>query len=214
MTAAQAHMLSDAEIERVQQAMGQARALINPAAGILGVAMSKSNDHPGEGAVILYVDENMAVKALATVGGVRTLVIPSNARAVANGAAPQTNPASALPALTGAVLSPAAAIKQQYAPTLMKQNPAFFGIGVSQSLDNPKEPALLIYVDRRRLPAWLPITVGGIRTRYVVMDRLHVTRSYSTPVQSRLHCMPHRTTDRSVRFDPLTLLKPQDLKLN
>ena len=214
VTAAQARLLSDAEMERAQQAMGQARALVNPAAGILGVATGKSNDHPGEAAVILYVDENMAVTAPETVGSVRTLVIPSNGRAVAAGSAPQTYAVSAAPSLTGAALNSAVAIKQQFASTLMKQNPAFFGIGVGQSLDNPKEPALVIYVDRKGLPALLPQTVGGTRTRYVVMDRLHVTRAYSKPVQSRLHCMPHPAAAQPVRFDPLTLTKPQGLKLN
>ncbi len=90
VTAAQARALTDAEIARAQQALGQARMLVNPSAGILGVATGKSSDHPGEGAVILYVDENMTVTAPPTVDGVRTLVIPTNAHAVAFGSAPQT----------------------------------------------------------------------------------------------------------------------------
>ena len=57
-SAAQSRTLSDAENARAQQALAQARLLVNPSAGILGVAMGKSSDHPGEGAVILYVDEN------------------------------------------------------------------------------------------------------------------------------------------------------------
>lgn len=51
------------------------------------------------------------------------------------------------------------------APILMKQNPAFFGMGVGQSLNNPSEPALVIYVDRKGLPALQPQAVDGIRTR-------------------------------------------------
>jgi len=46
----------------------------------------------------------------------------------------------------------------------------------------------VIYVDRRIVPAQLPATIGGLRVRYVVMDRLHVTRSYLTGAQSRGHC--------------------------
>ena len=91
-----------------------------------------------------------------------------------------------------AALAQAAAVKNQAAASLMRQNPAFFGVGVGQSLDNPREAALVIYVDRNRLPAQLPATVDGLRTRYVVMDRLHVTRSYAAPAQSRLHCMAQR----------------------
>jgi hypothetical protein len=212
--AAQARTLSDAENGRAQQALGDARALVNPWGGILGVATGKSSDHPGEGAVLLYVDESMTVNAPAIVGGVRTLVVPTNAHAVAFGSAPQTplegRLVSALPA---AAFGPAAAIKQQVAHGLMRGNPAFFGVGVGQSLDNPKEAALVIYVDRKQLPAQLPPTVSGLRTRYIVMDRLHVTRSYAAPMQSKLHCMPHPPAGQSASFDLPDRLRLRSLKL-
>jgi hypothetical protein len=220
VAAAQARMLSDAEIGRAQQALAQARMLVNPSAGILGVATGKSSDHPGEGAVLIYVDESMSVNAPATVDGVRTVLIPTNARAVQIGSAPQTalESGSVVPALTAAVLSPAVAIKQQVAHILMQRNPAFFGVGVGQSLDNPKEAALVIYVDRKRVPAQLPAAVDGLRTRYVVMDRLHVTRSYATPVQTKTHCMPHTRASQPAGFasgfDPVDLSRPLSLKLN
>jgi hypothetical protein len=215
VAAAQARTLVDAEILRGQQALAQARMLVNPSVGILGVATGKSSDHPGEAAVIVYVDEGTNVSAPATVDGVRTLVIPTSAHAVAFGSAPLTpfeaRPATGGPALTAGELSRATAIKMLAARSLMAQIPAFFGMGVGQSLDNPKEPALVIYVDRKRMPAQLPATVGGLRTRYVVMDRLHVTRAYAAPLQSRPHCMPHPAPNR---LDPLGLLRPRSLKLN
>jgi hypothetical protein len=215
VTAAQARTLSDQEIAHAQQALGQARGLVNPAAGVLGVATGKSSDRPGEGAVILYVDESMAVAVPSTVEGVRTVVIPTNAHAVAFGSAPLIPfEANAVPALTTAVLSSAAAVKQQIVRNLMRQNPAFFGVGVGQSLDNPKEAALVIYVDRKQLPAQLPATFGGLRARYVVMDRLHVTRSYAAPVQSRRHCLARPPADRPPAFDPFALSTPRGLKLN
>jgi len=139
--------------------------------------------------VILYVDENMAPSTPFAIGGVRTMVIPTTAHAVAFGAAPQTAPISS--ALSAAVVGSAVAAKQQVARSLMKQNPAFFGVGVGQSLDNPREAALVIYVDRKLLPAQLPQVVGGLRTRYVVMDRLHVTRSYAATGLSGRHCSAH-----------------------
>ncbi len=55
--AAQAVSLSDEEIARAQRALYAARLLVNPTVGILGVSMGKSSDHPGEAAVIVYVDE-------------------------------------------------------------------------------------------------------------------------------------------------------------
>ena len=155
----------------------------------------------------------VTVSVPATVDGVRTIAIPSTARAVAYGSAPQTPFESGVPSLTSAALAQAAAVKNQAAASLMRRYSSFFGVGVGQSLDNPREAALVVYVDRNRLPAQLPATVDGLRTRYVVMDRLHVTRSYAAPAQSRLHCMP-KPDDQPARFDSLGLLLPRSLKPN
>jgi hypothetical protein len=188
---AQVRVLSDVETARAQQALAQARMMVSSSAGILGVAAGKSSDHPGEAAVILYTDESRTVSVPPTVNGVRTVAIPITARAMTYGSAPQSPFEASLPSLTTSALAQAATVKNQAAANLMRKNPAFFGVGVGQSLDNPREAALVIYVDRNRLPAQLAPTVDGLRTRYVVMDRLHVTRSYAAPAQSRLHCMAH-----------------------
>jgi len=214
VAAAQARALPDAENTRAQAALAPARMLVNPSAGILGVATGRSSDHPGTGAVIVYVDENMAVTAPANVDGVRTVVIPTNARDVALGAAPQSPLEINVPALPASVLAAAVQVKQQQARNLMAQYPAFFGIGVGQSLDNPKEAALVIYVDRKRIPAQLPQTLNGLRTRYVVMDRLHVTRSYAAPNASKRHCVPHPTPEQPFFLDRLTPFKLQSLHLD
>ena len=192
IAAAQNRALSDAETARGQQALAQARTLVNPSAGILGVGLGKSSDQPGETAVILYTDEKMTVNLPATVDGVRTEAIPTTARAVSFGSAPQNPFEAGWGALSSTTLAQAAVIKNQAAANLMRQYPSFFGVGVGQSLDNPREAALILYVDRNRLPAPLPATINGLRTRYVVMDRLHVTRSYAAPASSRLHCMAHK----------------------
>jgi len=221
VAAALARTLPDAEVARAQQALGQARMMVNPSAGILGVATGKSSDHPGEGAVLIYVDEAMNTSAPATVDGVRTLVIPTNAHAVAVGSAPLTafESPSGVPGLSPATLISAVAAKQQVAHSLMLHNPPFFAVGVGQSLDNPKEAALVIYVDRKHIPAQLPSTIAGLRTHYVVMDRMHVTRSYAAPIQSKLHCMPHAASGQPANsgqqsFTPFDALRPRSLKLN
>jgi hypothetical protein len=210
---AQARMLSDAEIGRVQQALSQARLLVNPAAGIFGVATGKSSDHPGEGAILVYVDEAASVEVPQTVDGVRTVVVPANARAVAQGTAAQTAVETGPVSLPSAAINRAMAIKHQVGRTLMQQNPAIFGIGVGQSLDHPKEAALVVYIDRNRLPSQLPPIVAGLRVRYVIMDRLHVTRSYAVPWQSQSHCAPRALPER-VPFDPLDVAKPMPLEIN
>ena len=206
-------MLSDDEISRGLLASAQARTLVNPSTGILGVAAGKSNDHPGEAAILVYVDENAKVTVPREAEGVRTVVIPTNAHAVAFGSAPLMNIVSGAAPLPASELTAAIAIKQQVMRGLMRQNPAFFGVGVSQSLDNPREAALVIYVDRNRIPAYLPQTVGGLRTRYVVMNRLHVTRSWHGPQQSQSHCGPGRQTGRKGGFDP-ALSRPRNLALD
>ncbi len=190
VTAAQARTLSGAQLASAQAAVRPARALVNPGAGILGVATGKSSDQPGAAAVIVYVGPGPAAKVPATVDGVRTVVVPTTAGAVATGSAP-LNPftAGAVAALPAAAVSRAIGVKNQVIAGVMKQNPAFFGMGVGQSYDDPTEPALVIYVDRNDLPATLPATIGGLRTRYIVMSRLHVTRSYASPVPVRSRCM-------------------------
>jgi hypothetical protein len=197
LSAANARALSTAESERTERALGQARFLVNSASGILGVALGKSSDRAGEGAVIFYVDPNSNAKVPATVHGVRTVVIPTSARAVAYGTAPESMlEAGSLPSLAATALNQAVATQQQVALRLMKQNPSFFGVGVGQSLDNPREAALVVYVDRKQIPPNLPAVLYGLRTRYVVMDRLHVTRSYATPTPSHSHCMAKGTAQQ------------------
>jgi hypothetical protein len=208
VASAQATPLSDEQIERGRQALTAARLLVNPSNGILGVAMGKSSDHPGEAAVIIYIDESTTASVPAAVEGVRTLVIATNAHAVAFGTAPLANAAAGMSPLSGPALTQALAVKRLLSHNLMARNPAFFGIGVGQSFDNPREAALVIYVDRAHSPRSLPQTIAGLRTRYVVMDRLHVTRSYATTVQSSRHCFPRAAENED--FDPAKPL-PLDL---
>jgi hypothetical protein len=54
----------------------------------------------------------------------------------------------------------------------------------------------------------------GLRTRYIVMDRLHVTRSYAAPAQPKQHCAPHPATSRTGSFDLLDLFKQRRFNLN
>lgn len=201
--------LSGAEVSRVQQALALARSLVNPLAGILGIAMGKSSDRAGEAAVILYVDATVQPAVPQTIGGVRTLVIPTTAHAVAFGAAPMANSLAGAQELAPSSINQAVSIKHQIARRLLEQNPAFFGVGVGQSLDNPREAALAIYVDRSQLPANLPPTISGLRTRYTVMDKFHVTRSYAAPFEAQRHCMPHAAACN----DPRSVIRTRSLHL-
>jgi hypothetical protein len=210
-SAAQVRRLSEAESARQQATLSAGRALVNPSAGVLGIAPGKSSDEPGTAALIVYVDENLAPVVPPAVEGVRTIVIPATARSVALGSAPSAVTAAGLAPLSALAIAPALAAKRQIAHKLMQQNSAFFAIGVGQSLDNPREASLVLYVDREHIPAQLPSTMNGIRTRYVFMDRLHVTRSYAASFPTPRHCMPHTpadTSDGTILYTPPALGLP------
>jgi len=187
------------ELARAQAAVGGAHALVNSVAGILGVAAGKSLDSPGTAALLVYVDEASHAAVPSTLNGLRTVVVPTTARALAMGAAPDS-PAETAQPLAASVLSQAISIKQQTSHALLGHNPSYFAVGVSQSLDNPAEAVLVVYVDRRHLPSSLPATLNGMRTRYVVMDRFHVTRSWATPIHASRHCAARPATSNDDPF--------------
>jgi hypothetical protein len=209
VTAAARIHLVPSELQRAQAALSTVHPLVNPAAGILGFAAGKSLDRPGEAALVVYVDEASRATVPAVLNGLRTVVVPTTARILAAGAAPETAAELAQP-LSAAVISQAVAAKQQVVHSLLTRNAPYFAVGVGQSQDNPSEAALVIYVDRRHLPSVLPATVNGLRARYIVMDRFHVTRSYATPIHSTHHCMAHPAGPTS---DPFHLKASDFFKL-
>jgi hypothetical protein len=160
-----------------------------PNNGILGTAPGKSMDSPGEAAVIVYVDKNKPGIAIPKViNGMRTVVIPTDATTVNARTAPTTLPQVEGIHLSADVLRAAAAVQRQFAPQLMA-DPAFFGVGVTQSYDNPAEAALQVLVDLTKAPRSMPDVLGGLRIRYTRINRLHVTRSKFAPVQQAPRCV-------------------------
>ena len=143
--------------------------------GILGTAAGHSLDAPGDPAVIVYVDHPTA-DVPQIINGLRTQVIVTDPNAVLHGTAP-TMPALepglhiAAPELAGATV-----VEKSAAPALMS-DPAIFGVGVTESRDNPAEPALLVLVDMGRTPRSMPQTIGGLRVVYMRMHRFHTTLS-------------------------------------
>ena len=203
VSTAQGVSLSNAEIARGQQALSEARALVDPSAGILGVAMGKSSDHAGEAAVIVYVTGHPNVPA--TIEGVRTMVIATSADQVAAGTAPVANVSSQQPALGSGELRRVMEVKDRVTRTLMRESRAYFGVGVGQSLDDPREGALVIYVDRHQTPENLLAVIERVRVRYIEMDRLHVTRSYASTIRGAQHCVPGSVADP----DPDAIMRPR-----
>ncbi len=162
-------------------AAGPGAAVIDPGKGILGVAAGKSMDHPGRPAVLVYVDQNRAgsIAVPQTIGGLPTRVIPTTASAVASGTAPDSVAIAPGIHLSPATLDAANAVKRRYVSRIMS-DPAFFGVGVTQSQDNPAEAALMVFIDRTRTPHAQPATIGGLRIRYRTINPIKVNYSART----------------------------------
>jgi len=143
--------------------------------GLLGTAAGSSLDNPGAPAVIVYTD-HPGRSIPQTVNGVRTQIIATDAAVLARGTPPTTPAREPGIHLFADVLANAASVEQSVAARLMK-DPAIFGVGVTQSLDNPEEPALLVLVDIGRTPQTMPTTMGGLRIRYLRLHRFHTTRA-------------------------------------
>ncbi len=155
-------------------------ALLSADKGILGVAAGKSLDQPGQASVIVYVDPTKpSVAVPQSLGGLPTVVIPATATSIAN----DTAPVSLTPVigihLSQPVLSAAIAVHDQYASQIMA-DPAFFGVGVTQSYDNPAEAALVVYVDLAKTPRAEPATIDGLRVRYMPLHRIRITLGQSS----------------------------------
>jgi hypothetical protein len=157
-------------------ASSKGTALIDPSNGILGVAAGKSLDHPGQAAVLVYVDRSSSVTVPQTIGGLRTRLIPTTAADVANGTAPSDTGILKGIHLPQPTLDAARAVQRQYSAQLMS-DPALFGVGVAQSQDNPNEAALMVFVDRTRTPRSQPTTVGGFRVRYRTLNPIRINHT-------------------------------------
>ncbi|MGA8161187.1 MAG: hypothetical protein WA374_08285 [Acidobacteriaceae bacterium] len=143
--------------------------------GPLGTAAGKSFDSPGDAAVIVYVDHATA-GVPQTIGGLRTQVIVTDPDKIARGDAPTSPALEPGIHLTAAQVAQAQSVEQQVAPGLMS-DPAIFGVGVTQSQDNPAEAALLVLVDLGKNPQTMPVTMDGLRVRYLRLHRFHTTLS-------------------------------------
>jgi hypothetical protein len=190
--AAPVRALSPAELSAARSAADNAAALlVRPESGVLGLNTGRSLDAPEEAAVIVYTDKNKpGVTVPKVIGGVRTLVIPSDAGSVSAGTAPATLARVEGIHLSAEVLRAASGVERQYAPALMN-DPAFFGVGVTGSYDNPTEAALLVLVDLTKTPESMPALVGGLRVRYMRINRLHVTRAKSSGAPRPTSCELH-----------------------
>ncbi len=186
------------EQARVTAAAEAASALRGSRTGVLAVAPGASADIPGAAAVLVYFDRTRPPTSLpAAIAGTPVVPIASDPAAIARD--PALWPAAPAPRgslhLSAPELAAAEAKVAGLAPRLMR-NTAIFGVGVSQSLDDAREPALLLLLDSeagilatsqalneaadepaQAESAALPVTLAGMRVRYLRMHRFRMTRS-------------------------------------
>jgi hypothetical protein len=160
--------------------------------GVLGTAAGHSLDSPGDPAVVVYVDHGTATVP-ETIDGMRTQVVVTDAGSVERGAAPTMPALSPGLNLSSAALAGATAVERNVAPGLMA-DPAVFGVGVTESRDNPAEAALLVLVDIGRNPQSMPMTMGGLRVEYMRLHRFHTTLSKFATAQ-RSGCSVQRSAN-------------------
>jgi len=168
--------------------------------GVLGARVGRSQDNSRESAVIVYLDKSALSRNGADtkpsvpggpaavipsvippaipplIAGVRTVVVPADSQSVDNGTAPGSLNVPDGIHLPEDILKAAIEVQHRYSGQLLA-DPAIFGVGVTQSHDNPAEAALLVLVDAHRTPQFTPAVLGGLRVRYVYLDRFHVTKS-------------------------------------
>jgi hypothetical protein len=202
--------LPTGERERAEAALPLAELLVNPTLGIARVGVVAGKDHAGSAAIAFYIDTNPA-KQTALLAAIPPFV---NGVPTAIFAASELNadPSNLPTQPRSGSLTLALAAKQRNAAALMKSNPAIFGVGVGQSLDNPGDAVVMLFVDRRKVAGKLPEAIDGQRVRVILMDRLHVTRSHGTPVRAAGSCSSSRPVKAALEdgTEPLPQILPRE----
>lgn len=146
---------------------------------VLAVGVARSLDRPKRAAIILFMrkGEPLVSPIPHSVAGVPTRVISvdslpksgaldqqSTADFVKQAGAP--GPVSP----TSEALAAAKTVKEKYAASLMKQ-PGILGVGVTSSLDNPSEAAVMVFVEAGKSHNPIPLELDGVRVRVKSTDK-------------------------------------------
>ena len=145
--------------------------LANPTVQALG--FGRSYDRPGDGAVLLFVDNGGVAAGMPhSLNGVPTRIIEGDAwayRGLLNDKEThQLLQTVAEPQLMYELLpgqmQKARAVQAAHVAELLKQ-PGVLGVGISASVDAPGEAALLIYLKHGTSIESIPAEIDGVRTR-------------------------------------------------
>lgn len=148
--------LAPAEQQRVAAVQQRRSAQILHDASIKSVSVGASADNPREGALLIHVSGTAIPQVAPVIDGVRTrLVFDSQ---------------SARISLGQEAIARANTVKEANVDSWMGQ-PGIQGMGISQSVDNPAETAIAIYVIKGMAHPVIPAVIDGVRTRVFESER-------------------------------------------
>lgn len=153
-------------------------------AAIEGIGVGRSYDHPGEAAILLFVNSRGSLEGLPkSINGVSTRVITGESwslrgtltndestRLLSTAAEPQL-----IYALQPGELERAKLVKQMHVNEFLSK-PDVVGVGIASSVDAPGEAALLIYVNHGATLTGIPAEISGLRTRIRETSRFSAGR--------------------------------------
>jgi len=166
-------ILSSQELQRAEETRDLWASELLSRPGVHALGAGASLDHPGEGAILLFVEQGSGRRKLpAQMDGVRTRIIegenfPQHAvLSIAETAALEQSgpPASGLSAVPDSEIVRARAVHAKHASTLMGLQ-GVQGVGIASSADSPGEAALMIFVVRGVLHDRIAPVIEGLRTR-------------------------------------------------
>lgn len=185
--------ISQAEVARDQRAH---ELMSDPA--VLALGVDGSLDRPGHAAIIVFVQtgEPLVQRIPHAIDGVLTRVVTISSVPQAGVKTGLLGPRSTVEILktlrrsaavhpTPQRLAAATSVKNKYAGSLLGR-PGILGVGVSASLDDPSEAAIIVYVESGKTHAPIPLELGGVRVRVKSTSKFRAygwgrPRSYRIP---------------------------------
>jgi hypothetical protein len=174
-----APQLSSAQLSTAETVKNQNAATLMSDPAVIAVGVAGSLDRPDHAAIVLFLRKGQQlVRSIpASVSGFPTRVVTVDSLPQ-SGAISQQSTAAFIKSAGGQsparptqqALAAAKAVKEKYAPSLMKQ-PGILGVGVTSSFDNPSDAAILIFVQTGKTHNPIPLELDGVRVRVQSTDR-------------------------------------------
>lgn len=183
-TAQTAPQPSAAELSKAEAARSENASALMSDPAVLAVGVDGSLDRTGHAAVVLFIRKGQPlVRAIPhNIGEVPTRVVAVNSlpqtgvldqQATAQFEKNAGQPSPANPTLQQ--LAAAKVVKDKYSASLMNQ-PGILGVGVTSSLDNPSEAAILVFVEKGQRHNPIPLELDGVRVRVKSTDKFRAFR--------------------------------------